>query len=122
MRMLRKRLKLFRPAPPIERLPKDKVDSEYKKLRLQVFIGIFIGYAAYYLIRKHFSLAMPYLAEEGFSKTELGFALSPISISYGIIKFVMGSVSDRSNARVFSPAGLILSAIISLLLGFVPFF
>lgn len=47
-------LKLFKPALPVERLPEGKIDSEYKKLRLQVFIGIFIGYAAYYLIRKTF--------------------------------------------------------------------
>lgn len=112
----------FKPAPAIERLPKEQIDPEYKKLRLQVFLGIFIGYAAYYLIRKNFSLAMPYLIEEGFTKTELGFALSAISISYGISKFVMATISDRSNPRFFLPAGLILSAIISLLMGFVPLF
>ena len=33
-------LKLFKPAPPIERLPEDQIDSEYKKFRLQVFLGI----------------------------------------------------------------------------------
>ncbi|AAU25689.1 glycerol-3-phosphate transporter [Bacillus licheniformis] len=115
-------LKLFKPAPPIERLPEDQIDSEYKKFRLQVFLGIFIGYAAYYLIRKNFSLAMPYLIEEGFSKSALGFALSALSISYGLSKFVMATISDRSNPRMFLPAGLILSAVISLLMGFVPFF
>jgi len=115
-------LKLFKPAPPIERLPDDQIDSEYKKFRLQVFLGIFIGYAAYYLIRKNFSLAMPYLIEEGFSKSALGFALSALSISYGLSKFVMATISDRSNPRMFLPAGLILSAVISLLMGFVPFF
>ena len=115
-------LKLFKPAPPIDRLPDEQIDSEYKKLRLQVFLGIFIGYAAYYLIRKNFSLAMPYLIEEGFTKTDLGFALSAISISYGISKFVMAIFSDRSNPRMFLPAGLILSALISLLMGVVPYF
>ncbi|MGZ0051145.1 glycerol-3-phosphate transporter [Brevibacillus gelatini] len=115
-------LSLFRPAPPIDRLPAEQIDSEYKKLRLQVFLGIFIGYAAYYLIRKNFSLAMPYLTAEGFTKAELGFALSAISISYGISKFVMAVFSDRSNPRMFLPAGLILSALISLLMGVVPFF
>ena len=40
-------LKLFRPAPVIDPLPKEKVDKEYKKLRWQVFLGIFIGYAGY---------------------------------------------------------------------------
>lgn len=115
-------LNFFKPAPAKERLPEEKIDAEYKKLRFQVFMGIFIGYAAYYLIRKNFSLAMPYLTEEGFSKGELGVALSAISIAYGISKFVMATISDRSNARVFLVTGLILSAIINLLMGFVPFF
>ena len=39
---------------PAERLPADRVDSEYRKLRLQVFLGIFIGYAGYYFVRKTF--------------------------------------------------------------------
>src|SRR5690625_7311815 len=108
---------LFKPAPHKERLPDEKVDSEYKKLRLQVFMGIFIVDAAYYLIRKNFSLAMPYLTEHGFNKGELGLVLSAISIAYGISKFIMGTVSDRSNARYFLTAGLVLSAIINLLMG-----
>lgn len=112
----------FKPAAHQERLPEEKVDSEYKKLRLQVFLGIFIGYAGYYLIRKNFSIAIPYLTEEGFTKGELGLALSAISIAYGISKFVMGTVSDRSNARYFLATGLILSAIINIMLGMIPFF
>src|SRR5690625_2018874 len=104
---------LFKPAPHKERLPDEKVDSEYKKHRLQLFMGIFIGYAAYYLIRKNFSLAMPYLTEQGFTKGDLALALSAISIAYGISKFVMGTVSDRSNARYFLTEGLILSVIIN---------
>ena len=65
---------LFKPAPHAERLPADRVDSEYRKLRLQVFLGIFIGYAGYYFVRKNFSLAMPYLIEQGFSKGNLGLS------------------------------------------------
>ena len=47
----------LKPAPVIDRLPVDRIDPEYRRLRIQVFIGIFIGYAAYYLVRKNFSLA-----------------------------------------------------------------
>ena len=83
----------FKPAPHAERLPADRVDSEYRKLRLQVFLGIFIGYAGYYFVRKNFSLAMPYLIEQGFSKGELGVILSAVSIAYGLSKFLMGIVS-----------------------------
>ncbi|MCS4487012.1 glycerol-3-phosphate transporter [Staphylococcus americanisciuri] len=112
----------LKPPKPAQPVADQHVDETYKKLRFQVFMGIFIGYAGYYLLRKNFSIAMPYLTEEGFSTTGLGFALSAISIAYGISKFVMGTVSDRSNARMFLFLGLILTAIVNLLMGFVPAF
>ncbi|HHK8174420.1 TPA: MFS transporter, partial [Serratia marcescens] len=113
-------LSIFKPAAHTARVPSDKVDPLYRKLRWQIFLGIFFGYAAYYLVRKNFTLAMPYLIEQGFSRGDLGFALSGISIAYGFSKFIMGSVSDRSNPRVFLPAGLILAAAVMLFMGFVP--
>lgn len=113
-------LKFLQPAAHIARLPADQIDPVYKKLRWQIFIGIFFGYAAYYLVRKNFALAIPYLQEEGFTKADLGFALSAISIAYGFSKFISGSFSDRSNPRVFLPLGLILSGGIMLLMGLVP--
>jgi len=113
---------ILKPKDHTARLPDDKTEHEYKKLRWQVFIGIFIGYAGYYLVRKNFSLAMPFLIEEhGYSKGELGTALSAVSIAYGISKFIMGSVSDRSNPKYFLTFGLLSSAIIMLVFGFVPF-
>ncbi|MED0674525.1 glycerol-3-phosphate transporter [Aneurinibacillus thermoaerophilus] len=112
---------LYRPAPHIERLPADKIDATYRRLRLQVFLGIFIGYAGYYLVRKNFSLAIPYFTEQGFSKGELGLVLSAVSIAYGISKFVMGIVSDRCNPRYFLATGLILSGVLNILFGTVPF-
>ena len=98
-------------------LPKEEVDAAYKRYRWQVFLGIFIGYAGYYLVRKNFTLAMPDLIEQGFTKAELGLALSGVSIAYGISKLVMGMVSDKSNARVFMPLGLILSGLTMIFMG-----
>lgn len=94
-------MNFLKPAKHIKPLPENQIDDTYKRLRLQVFLGIFIGYAGYYLLRKNFSLAMPALQEQGFTKAELGFALSAVSIAYGFSKFFMGTVSDRSNARIF---------------------
>ena len=51
------------------------------------------------------------LAPFGFDKGELGVVLSMNAIAYGFSKFIMASVSDRSNARRFLPLGLILAAI-----------
>jgi OPA family glycerol-3-phosphate transporter-like MFS transporter len=100
--------------------PEAQVDSSYTRLRWQVYIGIFVGYAGYYLVRKNFSLAMPHLIEEGYSRTELGFALSGVAIAYGLSKFIMGSVSDRSNARTFMSLGLTMSALTMIVMGLVP--
>ncbi|MBP5390237.1 MAG: MFS transporter [Bacteroidales bacterium] len=88
-----------------------EADAKYKRLRLQVFLGAFIGYAGFYLVRKNFSMAIPALAPLGFAKTELGVVLSMNAVAYALSKFLMGSVSDRSNARAFLPLGLVLAAI-----------
>jgi len=108
---------LLAPAAHTTPLPEPEVDKAYKRLRLQVFLGIFIGYAGYYLVRKNFSMAMPDLVEQGFSKGQLGIALSGVSIAYGLSKFLMGNVSDRSNARIFLSLGLVLSALSMIMMG-----
>ncbi|ALZ86492.1 MULTISPECIES: glycerol-3-phosphate transporter [Pseudomonas] len=113
-------LGIFAPAAHSAPLPADRIDPVYRRLRWQIFAGIFIGYAGYYLLRKNFSLAMPYLVEQGYSRGELGVALSAVAIAYGLSKFLMGLVSDRSNPRYFLPFGLAMSALVMLLFGFAP--
>ena len=112
----------LKPPKHKELLPVERIDPEYKKLRIQVFIGIFLGYAAYYFVRKNFSFAVKDLQDTlGYSKAELGFAMSAISIAYGLSKFMMGNVSDRSNARYFLAIGLILSSLTMIFMGLSPF-
>ena len=110
----------FRPAAHQAPLPEEKIDSTYRRLRWQIFAGIFFGYAGYYLLRKNFSLAMPYLIDEGYTRGELGLAMSAIAIAYGLSKFLMGLVSDRSNPRYFLPFGLLVSAGVMFIFGFAP--
>jgi OPA family glycerol-3-phosphate transporter-like MFS transporter len=104
-------ISFLKPAPVIERLPQERIDAEYRRLRWQVFAGIFLGYAAYYLVRNNFSLAIPDILKDypQYSKAELGSAMTGLSVAYGFSKFLMGSVSDRSNPRYFMPLGLLLS-------------
>src|SRR6266550_4607642 len=92
-------------------IPAASVDREYKRNRRSVYAGIFIGYAAYYLVRNNLALAIPDILREHpqYTKADLGWALTGTSISYGISKFLMGSVSDRSNPKYFLPLGLLLS-------------
>ncbi|MES2707433.1 MAG: phosphoglycerate transporter protein PgtP [Verrucomicrobiota bacterium] len=108
------------PAPPVDRLPPERIDPVYRRLRRQVFAGIFLGYAAYYLVRKNMSLAIPDILAHypQYSKAQLGTAMTGLSMAYGVSKFLMGSISDRSNPRYFLPLGLLLSCGITMICGF----
>jgi MFS transporter, OPA family, glycerol-3-phosphate transporter len=105
---------LLSPAAVAPPLPADEVDRAYRRYRRLVFIGIFVGYAAYYLVRNNLALAIPDILKEHpeQSKATLGTALTGLSIAYGLSKFLMGSVSDRSNPKYFLPLGLLLSSAI----------
>ncbi|MCX6931868.1 MAG: glycerol-3-phosphate transporter, partial [Verrucomicrobia bacterium] len=52
-------ISFLKPAQSISPLPADRIDPEYRRLRWQVFAGIFVGYAAFYLVRNNFALALP---------------------------------------------------------------
>lgn len=114
--------KFFDPPQAKPLLPKEKIDKVYKSMRFKVFMGSFLGYAAYYLVRKNLSLAAPGMIEDGLvDKAGVGIAMSAVSIAYAFSKFIMGSVSDRSDARKFLVVGLVLSAITMMSVGLIPF-
>ena len=48
------------PAPKPQ-LSEAEVNAKYPRMRLQVFMGIFIGYATFYLIRNNVPLVTPIL-------------------------------------------------------------
>ena len=112
---------LLRPAAYAPPLPQAEVDPAYRGLRIQVFAGIFIGYAGYYLVRNNLALAIPDILREHpeYTKAQLGSALTGLAIAYGLSKFLMGSVSDRSNPKYFLPLGLLLSSAIMAAFGLV---
>lgn len=114
--------RFFDPPQAKPLISEDKIDKVYKSMRLRVFLGAFIGYAAYYLVRKNLSLAAPGMIEEGLvDKAGVGIAMSAVSIAYAFSKFIMGSISDRSDARKFLVIGLILSALTMMGVGLIPF-
>jgi MFS transporter, OPA family, glycerol-3-phosphate transporter len=114
-------LQIFKPAPHIERLPIEQVDAEYKRYRLQMLTTIFVGYSGYYLVRSNINVAKPYLISDlGLSKGDVGLLAAALTIAYGLSKFLMGNLSDRSNPRYFLATGLILSGLTNLIFGFLP--
>ena len=81
--------------------------------------SILTGYAVFYFIRKNLSVANPYIREEfGIGKEEFGAAIGFASIAYGISKFSSGVLVDNFSARYIMGVGLLLSALLSFVLGF----
>ena len=111
-------------APPAHKplLPQEKIDKEYKWMRLKVFLGIYFGYAAYYLVRKNLSFAGADMMALGYLDTSgVGDAMAGLPIAYAVSKFLMGGLSDRSDARKFLTFGLIISAVIMIVAGLIPY-
>ena len=110
------------PPPPKPLLPEEKIPKVYKSMRFKVFLGAFLGYSAYYLVRKNLSLAAPGMIAEGLiTKAQIGVAMSAVSIAYAFSKFILGSISDRSDARKFLVLGLIPSALVMILTGVIQY-
>lgn len=104
-------LRLFRPAEHISRLSDEQVKWHYPRLRWQILESTFIGYATFYLVRNN----LPVVSKEmghalNYSKDQIGNMLALSVMAYGIGRFVMGSLSDRSSPRYFMPLGLLLTA------------
>ncbi len=94
------------------------VSDRYRRLRLQLLITTFVGYALYYFCRKNISLVLPTLGKElHYSNTKLGLLGSLLYITYGAGKFVNGVLGDHLNPRRFMALGLLLSAISCALFG-----
>lgn len=114
--------RFFDPPKPKEPIANAMVDKTYKSMRIRVFLGAFLGYAGYYLVRKNLSLAAPDMINDGILDAgKVGLAMSAVSIAYAFSKFIMGSVSDRSDSRKFLCVGLILSALTMIAVGVMPF-
>lgn len=97
----------------------DKRGRSYSYWRLRILYASILGYAAFYLVRQNFSMAMLSMSEEfNYTREHLGWILTAFSIIYGLGKFINGYISDRSNARYFITVGLMGSAILSVIVGY----
>lgn len=109
---------LFTPPPPKPLLPAEKVNKLYPKLRWNILEATFIGYATFYIVRNNLStVAKDMQAVFGYDHSQIGSILAVSAFAYGLGKFLLGSVSDRSNVRTFMPFGLVLTALLNFAFG-----
>ena len=104
--------------PSAAKVPAEKADGYYKKLRMQTFIAGTIGYSLYYVCRTGLNVVKGPIIEEGFlTATQLGAISSCLLYAYAAGKFVNGILADRSNIKRFMATGLLVSAFTNLVFG-----
>ena len=103
--------KVFAPAPHIPRLPEAEVRRLYPRYRWRIMEATFIGYATFYLVRNNLSPVVLDMEKAlGYTHAQMGNIVAMTALAYGLGKFVMGALSDRSNPRVFMALGLLATA------------
>ncbi len=107
-------MNILKPAKSIALLAQDKITQKYPHWRLRMFLVAYIGYFTYYFGRSSFDVSKQYITS--LTPDELGFIGAGLGVAYGLSKFLMGNISDRSNAKVFLAIGLFITGLINLLL------
>jgi OPA family glycerol-3-phosphate transporter-like MFS transporter len=110
--------RFFAAAPHIERLPEEEVRRLYPRYRWRVMESTFIGYAAFYLVRNNVAVvANEMQGALHYQDSMIGSIMAVTALTYGLGKFLMGAVSDRSNPRVLMALGLLLTAVCNFAFG-----
>ncbi|MDR3317787.1 MAG: MFS transporter [Puniceicoccales bacterium] len=95
------------------------VNRQYRYWRTRIFYSLFLGYAAFYLVRQNLTVAAPEMLKEfGYTKSQIGWVFALFSIIYGVVKFISGAICDRTDARYFMSIGLVGASICTFFAGF----
>lgn len=112
--------RIFAPAAHIERLPENEVKKRYPGYRWRVLEATFLGYAMYYFVRSNVNVASGDMQSSlGYTKEMVGNLMAITGITYGVGKFFMGALSDKSNPRVFMSVGLLITTLLNFTFGWV---
>jgi OPA family glycerol-3-phosphate transporter-like MFS transporter len=108
----------FRPAPHQPLRSEEEIKRLYPVYRWRIFEAAFLAYAAFYLVRNNFApVSKEFGAAMHYDKDMIGNILAGTAIAYGIGKFIMGYLADRSDARKYVALGMLLTAAINFLFG-----
>lgn len=113
-------ISIFRPALAVPLLPEAEQNQRMPSWRWRILEATFVGYSVYYLVRGNLNVVLSPMADDlGYTRAQASFILACLGPAYGIGKFVLGAVSDRSNPRIFMATGLAVSALCNFAFGFV---
>ena len=117
--MLKRILSFYKTSQPSAvKVPAEKVDGYYKKLRIQAFVAGTLGYSLYYLCRTSLNVMKQPIIDSGFlNATQLGLIGACLYWAYAAGKFVNGFLADHSNIKKFMATGLVVSAAANAVMG-----
>ena len=105
-------------GPSAVKVPADKVDSTYRRLRIQAFIAGTFGYALYYVCRLSMGVMKQPLIDAGLlNATQLGIIGACLYWAYALGKLVNGFLADSSNIKRFMASGLVVSVLMNFTMG-----
>lgn len=105
-------------GPAAVKVPAEKVDKTYRRLRFQAFMAGTFGYALYYVCRLSMGVMKQPLIDAGLlNATQLGIIGACLYWAYAIGKLVNGFLADSSNIKRFMAAGLVVSVLMNFTMG-----
>ena len=92
--------------------------ARFDRAQAKVMWVLWLSYGAFYFCRSNLSAAIPGLeAELHLTKTEIGWVLGSLKLSYGIGQLVNGQLAERIGARRLLAIGMLASAALNVLFG-----
>lgn len=90
-----------------------------RQWRWRIFFITWLAYAAYYLCRKNFSVAMPLMQRDlGYNEFDFAAIITAYSVLYMLGQFVNGLLSDKIGPRLVVGVGILVSVAVNVLMGF----
>ncbi len=117
--MFQRILSFYKTSQPSDvKVPAEKADRYYKKLRIQAFVAGTLGYSLYYVCRTSLNVMKQPIIDSGFlNATQLGLIGACLYWAYAVGKFVNGFLADHSNIKKFMATGLIVSSVANFIMG-----
>lgn len=94
-----------------------------KKKAIFFYIIYYVAYSSIYIARMNFSVVSALLESAGtLNKSQIGWIGSIFALTYAAAKIPGGYIGDRKSAQKVIVAGLLITAVSNLLIGFLPYF
>lgn len=95
-----------------------ETQARFDRAQAKVMWVLWLTYGAFYFCRSNLSAAIPGLQVElDLTKTEIGWILGALKLSYGIGQLVNGQLAERISARRLLAIGMLVSAGLNVLFG-----